>query len=321
MATAENITCPLCKDTVDKLVYRFHHDSERIVIEKIKHEFPEWTVNDGACSRCIDFFHAEIVMKQQILPSIGPHFSIKTLDDFIVIPTGLRLNTDPRYTGKGVTICFIDSGFYPHPDLVSASNRIKKIIDLTESSKIPSPGGDLGGASSWHGTMTTVVCSGDGYLSNGLYKGIASDAELVLLKVQNEEDLITTENICKALQWVLKNHEAYNIRIVNMSLGDDAIGSYKESAVDQLAEQLIEKGITIVAAAGNDENGLVKPPANSLNVIAVGGIDDENMLGESAAKLYHSSYGRTRRRIDETRIGSPCDVDRRTDFAWDKRTA
>jgi serine protease AprX len=57
--------------------------------------------------------------------------------------------------------------------------------------------------------MTTVVCAGDGYLSKGLYKGVASDAELVLIKVQNEEGKITTENITKALEWVLQNHEEY----------------------------------------------------------------------------------------------------------------
>ena len=47
---SSNIICPLCKDTVNKLLYRFRHDSERSLIEKIKHEFPEWTVND--CAYC-----------------------------------------------------------------------------------------------------------------------------------------------------------------------------------------------------------------------------------------------------------------------------
>ena len=290
----DQIICPLCKDNVDKLLYRFHYESERVVIEKIKTEFPQWTENDGACSRCIDFFHSEIVIEQRILPAIGPHFPIKTADDFIVIPTGLRVNADPRYTGKGATICFIDSGFYLHPDLTATRNRIKKIVDIAESSKITLPigGGDLEGAS-WHGTMTSVVCTGDGYLSNGLYKGIASSAKLVLMKVQNAEGHITTENICKALQWVLNNHKKYNIRIVNMSLGDDVTGSYRESEVDKLAEQLTEKGITIVAAVGNDENGEIKPPANSLHVIAVGGVDDENKLDEPIHKSYHSSFGKT----------------------------
>ena len=93
--------------------------------------------------------------------------------------------------------------------------------------------------SAWHGTMTSVVCAGDGYSSNGLYRGIACGAELVLLKVQNDEGRITTENIAKALQWVLKNHSKYNIKIVNMSLGDDEAVSYKNSVIDELAAELV----------------------------------------------------------------------------------
>jgi serine protease AprX len=77
-----------------------------------------------------------------------------------------------------------------------------------------------------------------------------------------------------------------------MSLGDDEAISFKQSEIDKLAEQLIEKGIVIVAAVGNDETGAIKPPANSPCVIAVGGVDDDNQLEEST-KLYHSSYGQT----------------------------
>ena len=281
---------------MDRLVYRFHYDSERVVINRIRAEFPEWTKNDGVCGRCLDFFHSEILMEQRILPSIGPHFPIKTADDFIVIPMGLRINTDPRFTGKGVTICFIDSGFYPHADLIATKNRIKKIVDISSvSSQVSPTGGDLEGAA-WHGTMTSVVCAGDGYLGRGLYKGIASDAELVLLKVQDEKGKITTENIIKALKWVLVNHEEYNIRIINISLSGDETVSYKQSEIDRIAEQLIDKGIVVVAAVGNHEKATIKPPANSLNVIAVGGVDDNNILGQSFDKLYHSSYGRT---VDE----------------------
>ena len=80
--------------------------------------------------------------------------------------------------------------------------------------------------------MTSVVCAGDGYLSKGLYKGIASDAELVLLKVQDDKGRITKANIVKALQWVLHHHREYGIRIVNMSISDDEAISYKQSEVD-----------------------------------------------------------------------------------------
>ncbi|MGH9933289.1 MAG: hypothetical protein ACREA9_29240, partial [Pyrinomonadaceae bacterium] len=49
---------------------------------------------------------------------------------FGVIPTHLRLDADARYTGKGVTIAFLDSGFYPHLDLLEPTNRIVAYHDL-----------------------------------------------------------------------------------------------------------------------------------------------------------------------------------------------
>ena len=107
---------------------------------------------------------------------------MKSPDDFNIIPTPVRLDVNPKYTGKGITICFIDSGFYPHPDLTAVNNRILKMVDITDAKNktnyFSKPNNN-----SWHGTMTTVACAGDGYLSNGLYKGIASDANLVLLNI------------------------------------------------------------------------------------------------------------------------------------------
>lgn len=286
MSQHENISCPLCGDKVDKLLFRYHIDNEKVVLQKIKDRNPEWSETDGVCSRCVDYYHTEVLMQQSLLPEIGPYFPVKSADDFIILPTPLRVDADARFTGRGVTICFIDSGFFLHPDLIAHKNRIKKIVDITSSSTKSQA------SAQWHGTMTSVVCAGDGYLSSGLYKGIASDADLVLLKVMNDEGHITTENIVKALEWVNANHKKYGIRIVNMSLGDDMAISYKQSEVDQLAEELVEKGIVVVAAIGNDEHGEIKPPANSPHVIAVGGIDDSNDLID-AAGLYHSAYGIT----------------------------
>lgn len=286
------VICPLCGDEVHKLVYRFHIESEKVVIEKIKQDNPSWSERDGLCGRCVDYYQTQIILQQQTLPGIGPHFRVKSPDDFIVLPTPLRLNADLRFTGKGVTICFIDSGFFPHPDLTATSNRIRAMIDITDPCRdemyFMEPH-----QHSWHGTMTTVVCAGDGYSSDGLYKSIAPNAELVLLKVQDDAGRITTRYLEHALEWVLQHCEAFNIRIVNMSVSDDLPTSYKESKVDMLAEALFRKGVSIVAAIGNDEHGLIKPPANSPFVIAVGGIDDNNSIDEPAPALYHSSYGRT----------------------------
>ena len=290
MKKAETIVCPLCEDLVDKLVYRYHIDQEREVLNRIRQQNPEWSEHDGLCSRCVDFYHTELVIRQRILPDIGPHFPVKSADGFIILPTGLRIDADPRFTGKGVTVCFIDSGFYPHPDLVAYKNRVKVIVDIPNGCRFCD--GNVS-ASSWHGTMTSVVCAGDGYFSNGLYKGIASDAELVLLKVQDDEGKITDNNIVKALQWILDNHRKYAIRVLNISIGADDSNSYRESEIDILTEELIDEGITVVAAVGNQLSGKVAAPANCPNVISVGGIDDDNRLDTPPMKLYHSSSGRT----------------------------
>lgn len=297
MQTELSIRCPLCNDTVSRLLYRFHIDSERQVLENIKRQNPSWSGHDGICSRCVDYYHTEIVIAQRILPEIGPHFPVRTPDDFIILPTPLRLNADPKFTGKGVTICFIDSGFYPHPDLVNTKNRIKITLDITTGIATEFTEQRekqyIHDGYAWHGTMTSVVCAGDGYMSRGLYRGIASEAELVLLKVQDSEGRITNENIVKALEWILFNHRLYDIKIVNISLSAEDYDSYKTSTVDLLAEKLIDQGISIVAAVGNDEKAVIKPPANSLHVIAVGGIDDHNQLELDGIGLYHSSYGKT----------------------------
>jgi serine protease AprX len=286
------VICPICNGQVDKLLYRFHIENERYVIEKLKQAHPDWSIGDGSCSRCLDHFQNEVIIQHRMLPEVGPYFPVKSPDDYIILPTPLRLDADPRFTGKGVTICFIDSGFYPHPDLLAIKNRIKAYIDINQSPQ-PVPLNENMDQATWHGTMTTVVCAGDGYLSNGLYKGIANNAELVLLKVQDPSGKISRENIEKALQWVLANYSKYNIRIVNMSLGDDTVVPHSSSSIDLLAEQLIEHGISVIAAAGNDELAASKPPANAPNVITVGGVDDQNNLYPQSITNYHSTYGAT----------------------------
>ena len=292
MNAASKIICPLCNDQVSHLVYQYHLESERIVLEKIKQSNPGWVEDNGACKRCIDYYDINILRDGGIIPEAGPFFPVKSPDDFYVIPTPLRLDADPKYTGKGVTICFIDSGFYPHPDLAQLYNRILKIVDITNpkntSKYFAKPHNE-----SWHGTMTAVACAGNGYLSNGLYKGIASESNLVLIKAQDENGHITDANIAKAIKWAIKNKNKYNIKIINLSVCSDEPVSYLQSEVDKAAENAIAAGIVVVAAVGNDEKTSIKPPANSPNVIAVGGYNDNNNLEKNNFQLYHSTYGQT----------------------------
>jgi serine protease AprX len=211
---------------------------------------------------------------------------------FAVIPTPVRLSANAEYTGKGVTIAFLDSGFYPHPDLVTPLNRVVAYEDLVEQ-----PRGSLstGAVESWqwHGTQTSVAAAGSGQLSNGVYRGLAHEAELVLVKV-SERGRITEENIEQGIQWVIANRERFNIRVLNMSLGGDEDVPCSNSIIDQAAEEAIRSGIVVVAAAGNSgaEGRHSIPPANSPSVITVGGYTDHNQLGNELG-LYQSNFGVT----------------------------
>lgn len=298
MAKNQSLQCPLCQDQVEKLVYRFHVENEQEVIDRIKADHREWVEEDGVCTRCLDYYQIEGIRAKRILPEVGPYFSVKSVDDFIILPTSLRLDVEPRFTGKGITICLIDSGFYLHDDLIKTKNRVKAVIDITEPSRTtdyfltPHP-------ESWHGTMTSVVCAGDGFASNGLYKSIASEAELVLIKTQttNEKDpyngRITNQSIADAMRWVLAHHQEYDIRIVSISVGADLTESHDENEINRLAEELIKNDIVVVAAVGNDVNGQLKPPASAPKVITIGGLDDGNQLHASGLGLYHSAFGST----------------------------
>src|SRR5215510_9573268 len=216
-----------------------------------------------------------------------------TPNRFGVIPTPVRLNANPEFTGKGVTVAFLDSGFCPHPDLVTPVNRVVAYEDLTKErrslfSTEPVESWE------WHGTQTSVAAAGNGQLSNGVYRGLAHEAELVLVKV-SERGRISEENIARGIQWVIANRERYNIRILNISLGGDDDVPCSKSIIDQAAEEAISQGSVVVAAAGNSgaDGRHSIPPANSPSVITVGGYTDHNQLNGNELDLYHSNFGVT----------------------------
>src|ERR1044072_6461489 len=184
------------------------------------------------------------------------HNHQQTPNRFGVIPTSLRLTANPEYTGNGVTVDFLDSGFFPHPDLVTPVNRVVAYEDLTGEGLFSS-----GPVESWqwHGTQTSVAAAGNGQLSNGVYRGLAHESELVLVKV-SERGRITEENIAAGIHWVIENRERYNIRVLNISLGGDEDVPCSKRIVDQAAEEAISQGITVIAAAGNSEGRHSIPP-------------------------------------------------------------
>jgi serine protease AprX len=246
---------------------------------------PGWEPRLGLCRDCARRFAAALeALRRHGVPA----------GTMPILPTPLRIGAPDEFRGRGVTIAFLDSGFYAHPDLVEPADRIVRYVDITNARRRREDL-DRPDDSSWHGMMTSVVATGNGALSNGFYRGAASEARLVLVKV-GDMSRITHENLQRGLEWVVRNRRRYGIRIVNVSCGGDYQASYLRDGLSQAAERATRAGILVSAAVGNQGHAPghpVLPPASAPSVLTVGGMDDHNRLAFAGYEMYHSSYGPT----------------------------
>jgi serine protease AprX len=241
---------------------------------------------EEVCARCVELFY-------RAQRQIESHSSIFEQYAF-VLPTPLRMDADERFTGKGVTIAFLDSGFYRHPDLITPKDRILAYHSIF-SADGDATSLETTDVASWHGMMTSVVAAGNGTLSEGFYRGIASEADLVLVKI-GRTGRISEDQIRTGLEWVLAHAEEFRIRVVNISAGGDFDESYLTNSLSRTVEKCTEAGITVVCAVGNAGHvpgHPVLPPASAPSCIAVGGLDDQNSLDRARRGMYRSSYGPT----------------------------
>lgn len=292
----ENQSCPICLRSDVELL----HDFDPSFAGFINANVPQWQAENGLCHACLEFFRSAHARLAKV--------STKIFHDgeYRILPTPLRVGANEKLTGRGVTIAFLDSGFYPHPDLVKPHNRIKHYVNVANPDA-PADEYHQADDSSWHGMMTSVVAAGNGHLSRGLYRGIASNAEVVLVKV-GKANRIHHDDITRGLQWVIENRERYNIRIVNVSCGGDYEASYLTDELSQTAEAAVRAGLVVVCAAGNSGHSPdhpVLPPASAPSVIAVGGVNDRNTLEFDDNEPFHSSYGPTIDGLQKPEIIAP----------------
>ncbi len=296
IAAGEQV-CPVCSREV-KLEFVPLVAMDENLAKLIRANAPGTQNFEAVCARCTRLFENA---QEQILNDAAMN-----KDGSYVLSTPLRLDADERFTGKGVTIAFLDSGFYPHIDLTTPDNRIIGYRNMTETD------GDFTtlfqpDVASWHGMMTSVVAAGNGNLSNGFYRGIAPDANVVLVKLART-GRISEQDIEDGLNWVLDNRKKYEIKIVNISAGGDDEQTYLTSSLSQTVEKCVAEGIVIVCAVGNAGHlptHPVFPPASAPSSIAVGGLDDNNSINRARRGMYRSSYGPTADGFQKPEIIAP----------------
>jgi serine protease len=160
----------------------------------------------------------------------------------------------PKSTGAGVTVAVIDTGVdSQHPDL--AANVVSGYDAVANRAGIISDGNGHG--THVAGTIAAVTGNGVGV------SGVAPDVKILPVKVLSDNGSGYMSDTAEGIIWAA-DHGA---QVINMSLG----GPSKTAAVSNAVAYARSKGVTVVAAAGNDrqQGSPVSYPGADTGVIAV----------------------------------------------------
>lgn len=223
-----------------------------------------------------DYEDLKIFSNLKCVSYIYPNICVQTLSDeknFV----NLEKLTNNTFCGQGETICFIDTGIFPHLDFILPYNKIIKFVDFINNTNHPYD--DNG-----HGTFVCGTACGNGIL-NRANKGFAPGANIVCLKALNKIGTSTSNTILEAMEWIFQNHKVYNISTVCMSFGADYVSKFDPLSMG--AQALWKIGLTVVAAAGNSgpNKNTIKSPGISPNIITVGAFDcSTNSVAEFSSR-------------------------------------
>jgi subtilisin family serine protease len=173
-----------------------------------------------------------------------------------------------QYTGKGIDICILDTGFnLQHPDYSNRNIEGKSFI----------PNEDWSTDGNGHGTHCAGIAAGNKRLDTGKRYGVASESNIKIGKVLSDSGVGSTSAIIDAIDWAITK----KYRIISLSLGSPVEINEEPSLIfEKVGEKALENNCLIIAAAGNDSNrpSLPKPvscPANSKSIMAVAAIDEQ----------------------------------------------
>ena len=148
--------------------------------------------------------------------------------------------------GEGVIVSILDSGIQSHPQ-----------FDDIYIAHIDLAGGGVAGPGASHGTSVASIITGS--------EGIAPAAELFVIRVLDDEGLGNSYDVAQGIVQAVD----LGVQIINMSLG-----VYQDAPLlRQAVKYADDRGVIMVAAAGNDGYNRMPYPAAYPQVLAVTAVD------------------------------------------------
>ena len=238
------------------------------------------------------FEEVSYVSADREMVSLGGRLSVEVGAEMVREQTSVD-SVAYNLDGAGVGIAVLDSGLYSSHK--SFTGRLGGSKDYTGENRTDDPFG--------HGTHVAAIAAGSASILSGRYSGVAPGATIYNLRVLNSQGVGRVSSVLAALNDLLLYHVNYNIRVVNMSLGMPAIDSYRDDPVCVAVRKLVDAGVVVVAAAGNNGKnaagdkvyGLIHAPGNEPSAITVGASNDAGTVGrQDDCVTTFSSRGPTR---------------------------
>ncbi len=219
------------------------------------------------------------------LPSvayIAPVRSVQRSLDITDATVAANIAWNYGWTGTGVGVAIIDSGIYAQDNDFKGANGQSRVVYSEDFTGTGSAADQYG-----HGTHVAGIVGSGGNDSSGAgfsrtFKGVAPNVTLINLRVLDANGMGYDSNVIAAIQRAIQLKSAYNIRVINLSLGRPIFESYKLDPLCQAVEAAWQAGIVVVTAAGNagrsntygnNGYGTIIAPGNDPYVITVGAMN------------------------------------------------
>ncbi|MGW3661021.1 S8 family peptidase [Streptomyces sp. NPDC005151] len=176
------------------------------------------------------------------------------------------------YDGSNVKVAVLDSGIdATHPDL---AGQIAEAVDFTNS-----PNGPVDG--NGHGTHVAATIAGTGKASDGLRRGVAPGAKLLIGRVCDNDGRCAGDTVIAGMEWAAKS----GADVVNMSLGGQATDGTDllSKTVNRLSTGY---GTLFVIAAGNNgpKSGTVGSPGAADEALTVAAVDKSDQMAPFSSR-------------------------------------
>jgi subtilisin family serine protease len=174
-------------------------------------------------------------------------------------------------TGEGAVVAVVDSGVLAgHPDL---AGRLVAGHDYVQDDETPQDGDG-------HGTHVTGIIVAD--TGNNVGVGsVAPGAKVMPVRVLGDDGSGEVDDVTAGVNFAV-DHGA---QVINLSLGPELPIVGGDAGFDAAVDRALDKGIVVVAAAGNSSLPVCDQPAAEGRLLCVGAVDKRR------SRSFFSNFG------------------------------